>query len=66
MDKGTKRALSIVRLSSGGYLVGDVNLGLEDAGKYCEQHFATEDLDKALAFIKHAIEPTKPEAAPID
>jgi hypothetical protein len=53
MDKGTKEYMSIARLPNGGYVVSDLPSNLQLAA------FST--IHEALEFIKHAIEPVKPE-----
>lgn len=59
MDNGSQFALTLMRLSSGGYVVQDIYYG---DGRMTGQHFACTTIDEALKFMRDAIYPIGPSA----
>lgn len=60
MDNGSQDGLSIRRLPEGGYVVSDIYRERE----WQTQHFATADIDEALAFIRSKVKPIHPAQEP--
>ncbi len=59
MDNGSQTALSLMRLSHGGYLVADAY----KPDHWVSQHAAFTTIDEALAFIRNAMLPIGPQPA---
>lgn len=55
MDNGSQHSLTLVRLSQGGYIVQDAYIS--GSGMLTQHHFATDDIDDALKFMREKIFP---------
>lgn len=62
MDNGSQTDLHIRRLPQGGYVVRDGRV--LNPNHYCDDYFATADIDEALAFIRDKMVPIPPTQRP--